>query len=199
MQRKWYREPHVWLRTGCGCFVLVIILLPFWPAAVFWGILTYEGTPRHGEHLPKAKKYSPHATNDSYYSNLFDETHEFDIPENAFWEMSQTKQWQPLSIEALPELSKNETQDEYPLMIKDKRDIPVKILRYVYWYKPEHEECRTIAHGHCKVDPSGKTDASCFRSVSQGYYYEIRGKSGAGTLFLYDSENGRCYIHTCSF
>ena len=64
MQRKWYREPHVWFRTGCGCLLQAIILFPYWLAAVFWGI----GAPRYGEHLPKAKWYSPYATNYSYYS-----------------------------------------------------------------------------------------------------------------------------------
>jgi len=196
MKRKWYRNPFVWLTTGLGC-LLLLPALPVLVVMVAWG---YRDIPRSGEHLPKAVEYSPHATNYSYHTRLLHQVCEFDIPEDAFLEMCQAKQWwHPVAIETLAELPKDETQDEYPV-INEERKVPLGNRRYV-WDKPEHDNCRFFYgnHGECKVDPSGKTDASCFRSVSQGYYYEIRGSNGGGIKVLYDSENGRCYIHSNSW
>jgi|GEM_PF-3730838 len=189
-RQKWYRNPYVWLGTGCGC----IVLFPFLLLALMLAAWAYKDIPRYGEHLPKAEKYSPQATDYSYYNRLLHQACEFDIPENAFLEMCQIKKWHPVPIETLSELPKVETQDEYP-WINFRRRVPLEISRYVRWYKPGHEECYPF-HGDCKVDPSGKTDASCFRSVSQGYYYEIIWSNGGGITVIYDSENGRCYIHS---
>ena len=190
IQQKWYRNPLVWLGTGCGCFMLIMIL----PPAVIMVNWAYRDIPRYAEHLPKAEEYSSQATNYSYYNRLLHQACEFDIPEDAFLAMCQSQQWQPVSIETLPELPKDETQEKYP-HVNDERRIPLEILRYV-WHKSNHVDCRSFVYGNCQVDPSGKTDASCFRSVSQGYYYEIRGENGGGIKVLYDFENGRCYIHT---
>jgi len=54
MQRKWYRNPYVWLGAGLGCFLLLPIL-PVVVIMVAWG---YKDIPRSGEHLPKAAEYS---------------------------------------------------------------------------------------------------------------------------------------------
>ena len=193
MQRKWYHNHRVWIGAGLGCFLLLPILLP----AMLMVIWFFKDVPRSGEHLPKAAEYSPHATNYSYYNRLLHQACEFDIPEKAFLEMCQTKKWwHPVAIETLAELPKVDIHEERP-WINYERDVPLGNRRYV-WHKPEHENCSFFYgnHGECKVDPGGKTDASCFRSVSQGYYYEIRGSNGGGIKVLYDSENGRCYIHS---
>ena len=162
---------------------------------VWW----YKDIPRTAEHLPTAPEYSKEATNYSYHTRLLCEAREFDIPEQAFWEMCEEKfagphkTWKPIAIENLqdlPPLSQQEIEN-FP-RVNTQREVPLSIKRYV-WAKPEHEKCQPFL-SECIVDPTGKTDVSCFRFVSQGYYYEVRQSDGGCLYILYATENGRCYI-----
>ena len=181
---------------GCAC--LCIVLCPV--IYVLFGIVfimlnwAYRDIPRYGEHLAEAKEYSPEATNYSYYNRLLHQVCEFDIPEAAFLEMCKTKKYAvPVRIETLADLPPLDSE-EYP-RINDDRNVPVIMRRYI-WHEPQHENCISWVVGDCKADPTGKTDTSCYRAVSQGYYSEIRAKDGGGIKVVFDAENGRCYIHS---
>ncbi|MGL6194171.1 MAG: hypothetical protein ACRC2T_05050 [Thermoguttaceae bacterium] len=110
--------------------------------------------------------------------------------------MCKEAEYTPVSIEMLPDLPQVDytNEDSEESQINYKRDVPLNIVRYVY-HKDEHKDgCSPWNSAKCNVDPSGKTDASCFHSVSQGYYFERRYRNGGGLYMLYDSENGRCYM-----
>ena len=176
---------------GCGCFPLFMLLivlgrlLPFFFPALFTA---------SGEHLPQAEYYSPEATDYSFHHTYMHQVHEFSIPENAFWEMCRVKGWQPIAIESIPNLPPFDYDAPFP-RVNYERKVPLTIPRYVY-PKPGHEQCDPWNFDKCLIDPSGKTDQSCFHSVSQGHYYEHRSGNGGGIVILYDMENGRCYIYT---
>ena len=177
---------------GCGCMVLLLglagpaPLIPFFFPALF---------TLSGEHLPTAEQFSPEATNYSYYETFMHRVREFDIPEEAFLEMCKELKYEAVAIETLPDLPPFDHDANQP-RINDRRKVPLTIVRYVY-PKEGHEGCDpwNFGIGKCTVDPSGKTDDSCFRSVSKGYYFEHRLGNGGGLEMLYDSENGRCYMH----
>ena len=188
---KWYQKPLSW-------FVLVLLLLPFLYVggmvllfALNWA---WRDIPRHGEHLATAVEFSPHATNYSFYNRLLHCVCEFDILEDAFLEMCKDKKWNPIAIESLPDLLPFQESEMEP-NTNYEREIPLKITRYVYT-KPGHENCGLWWNCSCQVDTTGKTDDSCFRAVSRGYYFEVRGSDAGGIRVLYDSENERCYIHS---
>ena len=175
---------------GCGCLVLLLglggpaPLIPFFFPAWFTS---------SGEHLPTAEQFSPEATNYSYYNTFMHRVREFDISEKAFLEMCKKMDYEPIAIETLPDLPPYNHESKPP-RINYQREVPLTIIRYVY-RKEEHQNgCSPWILSECKVDPSGKTDDSCFRSVSKGYYFERRLGNGGGLSMLYDSENGRCYM-----
>ena len=177
---------------SCGCLVLLLgfggpaPLIPFFFPALFTS---------SGEHLPKAEQFSPEATNYSYYNTFMHRVREFDISEEAFLKMCKEAEYEPVAIETLPDLPPfdHDANRDKP-RINYMRKVPMAIVRYIY-RKEGHEGCDPWNSDKCTVDPSGKTDDSCFRSVSKGYYYEIRYGDGGGLEMLYDSENGRCYMH----
>jgi hypothetical protein len=117
---------------------------------------------------------------------------EFDIPEEAFLRMCKEREDEPVAIETLPDLPPFDHETPSP-QINSRREVPLTITRYVSLIGG-HKGCDPWNFAKCNVDPSGKTDASCFRSVSQGYYFERRHGNGGGLYMLYDSENGRCYM-----
>lgn len=181
--------------VGCICVCVVLAPVIFVGGATVFIMINWawRDVPRSGEHLATAEEYSQHATNYSYYNRLLHQVCEFDIPEDAFLEMCKVKGYRhPVLIETLADLPRDET-DSWP-RINENRNVPVTIRRYV-WHEPQHENCHPSVPD-CQVDPTGKTDASCFHSVSRGYYYEIRGEDGGGIKIVYDAENGRCYIHS---
>jgi len=180
------------LGCGCGCCILLpfglvsLLLMPFFFPE--WFISS-------GEHLPTAEHISPEATNYSYYDSYMYRIREFDIPVEAFLEMCKKRKRDPIdpiAIEMLPDLPPFDHSKDMP-WINVERSVPLTIGRYLS-HKEEHGECNHW-QAECKVDPTGKTDDSCFRSVSQGHYFEIQLSNGGGYKVLYDSENGRCY--TC--
>ena len=184
----WFAVPG----CGCGCLILLLgfagpaPLIPFFFPALFIS---------SGEHLPKAEQFSPEATNYSYYC-AYNHHYEFDISEEAFLKMCKNEEYEPVAIETLPDLPPfdHEANRDQP-RINYRREVPMTIVRYVY-HKEEHRDgCDPWTSEKCNVDPSGKTDDSCFHSVSKGYYYEIRFVSGGGRTILYDSENSRCYTY----
>jgi hypothetical protein len=171
---------------GCGCLVLILgfggpaPLIPFFFPALYIS---------SGEHLPKAEQFSPEATNYSYYYTFMLRVREFDIPEEAFLNMCKQAAYVPVAIETLSDLPQpdvNAPRTNY------RREVPLTIMRYIY-HKEEHKECDSW-NTQCNIDPSGKTDESCFRSVSKGYYFEHRLGNGGGLFMCYDSEKGRCYM-----
>jgi hypothetical protein len=174
---------------GCGCAVLLLgfgpaPLIPFFFPALFTS---------SGEHLPNAEQFSPEATNFSYYETFMHCVREFDIPEKAFLEMCKKMEYKTVAIETLPYLPPD--HEESPPRINYRRTVPLTIVRYVH-HKEEHQHgCDPWNGMACHVEPSGRTDDSCFRSVSKGYYFEHRLGNGGGLTMLYDSENGRCYMH----
>ena len=177
---------------GCGCFIVFMFLAVFAKIFPFFFPALFTSS---GEHLPQAEYYSPEATDYSFHHTYLDQVHEFSIPENAFLEMCRVKKWQPIAIESLPDLPPFDFDAPFP-RINWKREIPLTMPRYVY-PKPEHEQCNPWSViRECHIDPTGKTDQSCFHSVSQGYYFEHRRSNGGGIIVLYDTENGRCYINT---
>jgi len=174
---------------GCGCLVLLLCFTGPAPLAPVLFPALYTSS---GEHLPNAKRFSPAATNYSYYITPSIQVHEFDIPKKAFFRMSGKREYVLVAIETLPNLPPLDYEKRRPLF-NPQWEKPLTIKRYVYPRK-EHKDCR----GHrakCNVDPSGMTDNSCFRSVSFGYYYELRLDDGSGFIMLYDSKNERCYMH----
>jgi Uncharacterized integral membrane protein len=180
-----------------GCVCLCIVLSPaifvFCSTAFIMLNWAYRDIPKYGEHLAEAKEYSPEATNYFYYNVLLHQVCEFDIPEDAFLEMCKAKEYAtPVRIETLADLPPPDDK-EYP-RINDDRKVPVIIRRYI-WHESQHEKC-IPSSGACEVDPTGETDASCYRTVPQGYYSEIRASDGGGIKVVFDSENGRCYIHS---
>ena len=159
-------------------------------------VFLLESFPASGEHLPKAEQFSPEATNYSYHLKYSSQLHEFDISEKAFLEMCEEKGWEPVVVETLPDLPPFDHEKPSP-RINYLREVPLTIVRYVNLKEREkHKGCDPWNSAKCNVDPSGKTNASCFRSVSQGYYYERRYDNGGGIFVLYDSENGRCYTYS---
>lgn len=153
----------------------------------------YRDIPRSGENLPTATQYSPDASNYSFYDRLLHQVCEFDIPEEAFLEMCKDKGWLPIPIETLKELPVTEyEEDDWP-HLNTGRDVPVVIRRYV-WDRAEHANCSP--NYECARDPSGLAAIACSRAVPKGYYYEVRGSDGGGIKVVYDSETGRCYIHS---
>ena len=176
---------------SCGCFALILLLggpaplLPFFFPALF---------TTSGEHLPIAESYSPEATDYSFHNTFMHQVCEFNISEQAFLEMCRERKWPPIAVESLPELPPFDWQSPRP-WINYEREVPQTVPRYIY-PKPGHEHCDPWNFDTCGIDPTGKTDESCFRSVTRGYYYEYRVDNGGGTVMLYDSENGRCYIHS---
>ena len=176
---------------GCGCFFLIIFLAVFVKIFPFFFPALFTSS---GEHLPRAEYYSPEATDYSFHRTYMHQVHEFSIPENAFLKMCHTKGWMPNAVESLPDLPPFDFDAPFP-RVNWERKVPLTIPRYVY-PKHGHEECDPWNSDECHVDPTGKTDQSCFHSVSQGYYYEHRSGNGGGIVVLYDTENGRCYIHT---
>ena len=178
---------------GCGCLVLLPFVLvgSYFTAVIFFPSLFISS----GEHLPKATHISPEATNYSYYQSYMRTVREFDIPVEAFLEMCKKQKRAPvtpIAIETLPDLPPFDHEADMP-WINYERTLPLTIGRYLS-HKEEHQGCK-YWDAECKVDPSGKTDDSCFRSVSKGYYFEIRLGNGGGYTVIYDSENGRCYTY----
>ena len=177
--------------SGCGCLFLLFGLagpVPLIPL-FFPGLFTSSG-----EHLPKAEQFSLEATNYSHYSTFWHKVREFDIPEKAFLEMCKEKEYEPVAIETLPDLPPFDHEKPSP-RINFRREVPLTIVRYVFLKEREkHKDCDPWNWTKCNVDPSGKTDDSCFHSVSTGYYFEHRSGNGGGLYMLYDLENGRCYM-----
>jgi len=190
---------------GCcsGCLILMLgfggpaPLIPFFFPALFTS---------SGEHLPTAEQFSPEATNYSYYDTFMHRRREFDISEEAFLKMCKEKGYEPISIETLPDLPPFDHENNERPWVNYQREVPMSMVRYVYHKKEHrynkeepHTRCEPWSHpakyAKCSVDPSGKTDNSCFHAVSKGYYYEIRYGNGGGLEMLYDLENGRCYMH----
>ncbi|MGL4595765.1 MAG: hypothetical protein ACRC2T_10350 [Thermoguttaceae bacterium] len=177
---------------GCGCLFLLLFglggpapLIPFFFPALFTS---------SGEHLPTAKQFSPEATNYSFYHTFMHRIREFDISEEAFLKMCEKAEYTPVAIETLPDLPHIDHSSQDRNRINYKREVPLNIVRYVY-HKDEHKNgCSPWNSAECRIDPSGKTDASCFHRVSKGYYFEHRLSNGGGLYMLYDSENGRCYM-----
>jgi len=181
---------------GCACLFIVLSPVIYVFCSIVFIMLNwaYRDIPRYGEHLAEAKEYSPEATNYSYYNVLLHQVCEFDIPEDAFLEMCKAKKYAtPVRIETLADLPPFD-DEKYP-HINDERRVPIIVRRYI-WHEPQHKECDSFIMGDCEVDPTGKTDTSCYRAVSQGYYSEIRAEDGGGIKVVFDSENGRCYIHS---
>lgn len=181
---KWYHSPFFW--PTVVLLLLSPLLLPFAGIAFIMVNWAYRDIPRYGEHLPTASEYSSEATNYSYYNRLLHRVCEFDLSEDAFVKMYRNKFVAPNEEDS----SENSLHE-----IETLPDLPLKITRYNY-AKPEHEACQHFIFPGCDVDPSGETDASCFRAVSQGYCSERRGSDGGGIDILYDTENGRCYIRS---
>ena len=176
---------------GCGCAVL---LLGFGGPAPLIPLFFPALYTSSGEHLPNAEQFSPEATNFSYYATFMHRVQEFDIPEKAFLEMCKKAEYEVAAIETLPDLPPFD-HEKSPPRINYQREVPLTIVRYVY-HKEEHQHrCEPWNFAKCNIDPSGKTDESCFHSVSKGYYFEHRLGNGGGLIILYDSENGRCYMH----
>ena len=165
-----------WLRVhGCGCGCLILLLgfagpaplIPFFFPALFIS---------SDEHLPKAEHLSPEATNYSYYNMFMHRVQEFDIPEEAFLTMCKERNDKPIAVETLPDLPSfdHDANRDQP-RINYRREVPMMIIRYVYHKKEHGNACDPWSfEPKCNVDPSGRTDDSCFHSVSKGYYYENR-------------------------
>ncbi len=181
------------LMSGCGCFALVLFLGLFLggpaPLLPYFFPALYTSS---GEHLPQAEKYSPKASDYSFYNTFLRQVCEFAIPEDAFLEMCREKEWKPVAVESLPDLPDRDNKTPFP-RINCRRKVPLNMPRYVY-IKPEHEHCDPWNSSECHIDSTGKTDQSCFHSVSRGYYFEIVRSNGGGIEVLYDAENGWCYI-----
>jgi len=174
---------------GCGCVLLFLLvgsysIIPFFFPGSFIS---------SGEHLPKAELFSPEATNYSFYCTFMTHVREFNIPEEAFLKMCKEAEQEPVAVEALPDLPPFDFTNKERPKLNYERKVPLTIVRYVY-HGEEHGECSSW-HAECHVDPNGKTDDSCFRSVSRGYYFEHCLSNGGGLKILYDSENGRCYMY----
>ena len=150
-----------------------------------------------GEHLPQAEHLSPEATNFSFYKTFMHRVQEFDIPAEAFLKMCERERYEAIAIaiETLSDLPPFDHTDHTQPLVNYKREVPLTIVRYVYHKEMHQNDCDPWNRAKCNVDPSGKTDDSCFRSVSKGYYFEHRRGNGGGLKILYDSENGRCYMH----
>ncbi len=173
----------------CGCLVLMIGFAGPIPLVPYFFPFLFTNS---AEHLPTAEYFSPEATNFSYHDTFMHRVREFDIPEEAFLKMCEKSEGKPISIATLPDLPR----PDHPPQVNARQgdNIPLTIVRYVYPRK-EHRQCNPWNFAECKIDQTGKTDDSCFHSVSKGYYYENRLGNGGGIYMLYDSENGRCYMH----
>lgn len=173
--------------AGCGCVLPIVLIFAIWLTHIIW----YH---RFGENEPTAPMFhAEKGKNFSYDFTYLNRFCEFEISENDFldWCKNRKYPWNPVEIETLPSLPKPDW-NEYP-QINDRREVPLSIIRYCY-KKPEHENCRA-SFDECQIDPTGKTDESCFHTLDNGYYYESRSRDGGGVYVLFDREKNRCYIY----
>jgi hypothetical protein len=171
---------------GCGCLVL---LLGFGGPAPLMPFFFPEWFTTSREHQEQGGRFTMKGgTNYSFHNMFMHQVCEFDISKDDFL----VGKPEAIPIESLPTLPPFGQRGREP-RVNYQREIPISNIRYCY-VKPEHEKCSPWSP-KCNVDPTGKTDDSCFHFVSKGYYYEYRGRNGGGIRVLYDTENGRCYIH----
>ena len=179
---------------GCGLPLLTFILMV---ASFVWHVGYYH---EFGENQASAPEFNAEKGTDFSYDVTYSWSYiEFTISEPDFLDWCRQRNWKPVEIKDLPSLPKVESDwekdSDWPRINGAQGDKgPFSIPRYSY-KKPEHERCNKYDHNQrCQIDPTGKTDDACFRSVDDGYYYETRQRSAGGFHILYDRENNRCYI-----
>jgi hypothetical protein len=182
--------------SGCACCALGCGV----PLCAFvFLFLFYIAYHEFGENKETAPMYYVETGSNFCYSWTYVNRYfEFTISEQDFlnWCENRENQWKPIEIKTLPELPKD---DRGPWDLADgetldnqRREIPLLFRRYNR-SKSEHKDCDP-RYKKCQIDPTGKTDNSCFCLLDDGYYYESRRSSGGGVYVLYDREKQRCYI-----
>ena len=181
------RTGYTCCAVGCGSALLLFVVF----------VILFLHAVNHTEfgenEATSPIYYTEKGSNFSYYVSHLHRCCEFTISEQDFLEWCKER-WEPIEIETLPSPPKTKLwherdEDDFPI-INEQRKVPLRIERYSY-VKPEHEKCWSL---NCQVDPTEKTDAACFRSVDDGYYYEQRRQTSGGVYILYDRSNQRCYI-----
>jgi len=188
---------------GLGCGIPLLFAIAF--VVLFLYAVNYTKLGENEDTSPIF--YTEKGSNYSYFYSYMRWYCEFTISEEDFldWCSNREFPFEVLEIKDLPSLPKHDrrlhelTDDELP-MIHERRGgrIPLSIVRFSS-RKPEHENCKSYwehipPEERCVIDPTGKTDNSCFRIVEDGYYHEHRWQCHGGLYILYDRTNNRCYI-----
>ncbi len=189
------KRPGLSTAGCCGIvFCSVLLLIIALPVTYFlW--LTYSTS---GEHLPHSLKWmeTTQGTDCSYYySNSLGNTREYSIPEADFLDIAKSLGYNVVKLseatdqELIERTVYKEHWAEY-LEHGQKPEREVRVQRCHLRSHPQHKECNWY---NCQVDPTGRTDESCFRTVINGWFDGARGSTGGGVKFVYDLDNGRCY------
>ncbi|MDR0521731.1 MAG: hypothetical protein LBH00_07740 [Planctomycetaceae bacterium] len=194
------RNRRLWnCCSGCGCGVpllfFAIIFCLYLSLYFFWKDSAEHSPTLHVLGFPVS---GVQAANQSYYHTWLHQHGEFDITQEEFFKIFNDNWYRgkPVDIE------KRTDKDGFEIPGEDDKVIRVNMSFHPYPYfirryngmKQEHKDCLYLTdEQHCKIDPTGRTDASCFRLVSHGYYYEQRFSNGGGVYMLYDTDNHRCY------
>jgi hypothetical protein len=172
---------------GCCIGVLLFAGVGF---IFFQHALHYENS---GEHISVPSYYPQDATDYCFFKNFVARYCEFNLPKDSFLKYSEKQKWEIEDIEKTDvfficyynDFNMKEKKRPY---IHEK---PLTIRRYTASLKPEHHECTS---SECKIEPTRRTENSCVRFVSKGYFYETLNGAGRGITVLYDSEQERCYL-----
>lgn len=207
-QSRRQRSLRSYFAIGCGVVVLLVIAYPIY--LVFWFTWTFRG-----EGLPHSLSWmeTTEGTNCSYfYNNYLGNTREYDISEADFLKISEASgqrlvHLKDASDEELfvrtvylnEESSKAEkwssrfetvTVNGKTFTVDRKPDREIRVQRLHKRFNSKHEHCQWY---DCKIDPTGKTDDSCFHVITNGWFDGVRFQTHGGIKYVYDLDNGRFY------
>ncbi|MDR0609919.1 MAG: hypothetical protein LBG58_07410 [Planctomycetaceae bacterium] len=157
-----------------GCWGLIVLMSVGCSFLFFYYAVYYNNS---GEHISVPNHFPQDATDYCFYEKSTIRFCEFNLSKDSFLKYCEKEKWEIEDIEKMEE-------------IKYKYEKPFIISRYIFPLKPEHHKCNT---SECKIEPTGRTENSCIRLVSKGYYYKKYFRAGRGFTVIYDSEQERCY------
>ncbi|MDR2641962.1 MAG: hypothetical protein LBC74_04135 [Planctomycetaceae bacterium] len=174
---------------GMGCCIGILLFL----GCVFISFhhaLYYKAS---GEHISVPSYYPQDATDYCFFATSAIRYCEFNLPKDSFLKYCEKEEWEIADIEKTSVFFIYYYND---FNMKKKREYtpekPLTIPRYIrFQLKPEHLKC---SQWECEVDPTGRTENACVRSVSKGYFYMTSNGASRGITVLYDSEKERCYL-----
>ncbi len=182
--------------AGCCCIVfcsVLLLIIAFIAGFFLW--YTYSSS---GEHLPHSLKWmgTTRGTDCSYfYSNCFGNTYEYDIAEADFLDITKSLGYDVVKLSEATdrELVERTFGEEHWASFLENNQKPereIRLQRRHLRSHPQHKECSWY---NCQVDPTGRTDESCFRTVVNGWFDGVTLGAGGFIKFVYDLDNGRCY------